>query len=413
MIARSTSAQGAPRRADDSSRGGGEPIGGPGGGAYVTDRDPAMWVVWVAIAVSLLVWPFALGLGFNEPVGRVAPNYTPYFKLHNWWPYPFFLLGLAPALWLTWRPMLRAWVDLARSGVLRAASGRPNAAGIDAVVAALCRWRWVAVAAALAVTLAINIVDRAELAGLYNDAPLQTQRSYACNWPEPFVLWILQHTDDGFACSDTPYADPAAGGPKADPSAAWNGPHVAPNFAQVAFFILTTLQQLVIVFLAALAIAQLLLHSALFALFERLPAARQYGLRLALNCRSPVNEFGLERWNHALNNFYWAVSPALLGVFLSRAATPEAEYLPGQAMLGVAVPLCLLAPMAATIVARQLRLPDAWSTLEPDGEVPAEDYRRQQLWPLDRNWSSKLGIVLAFALAALSIGFELGELISL
>jgi hypothetical protein len=29
---------------------------------------------------------------------------------------------------------------------------------------------------------------------------------------------------------------------------------------------------------------------------------------------------------------------------------------------------------------------------------------------MDRNWSSKLGIVLAFALAALAIGFELTQL---
>lgn len=372
-----------------------------------------MWGVWAAIAGSLLVWAFVLGWGFDDPVGAVAPGYTPYFKLHNWWPFPFFLLGLAPALWLTWRPMLRAWADLARSGVLRAPDGRPEAASVEAVLAAVCRWRWAAVAAALAVTLAINVVDRAELAGLYNDAPRQTQRSYACAWPDPFVLWILKDTDGGFACAHTPEPDPAGDATPAEPPAAWHGPHLEPDPAQVTFFILTTLQQLVIVFLAALAVAQLLLHSALFALFERLPAARRHGLRLVLNCRSPVNEFGLERWNHALNNFYWAVAPALLGVFLSRAATPEAEYLPGQAMLGVAVPLCLLAPMAATILVRQLRLPEAWSALEPDGAVPAEDYRRQQLWPLDRNWSSKLGIVLAFALAALSIGFELNELISL
>ena len=120
-----------------------------------------------------------------------------------------------------------------------------------------------------------------------------------------------------------------------------------------------------------------------------------------LNCRSPLNEFGLEHWNYALNNFYWAVSPAMLAVFLSRASTPPDDYLPGQAMLGIAVPACLILPMVATIIARQARLPAAWATVSLDGPVAPEDYRRQQLWPLDRNWSSKLGILLAFALAAL------------
>jgi len=155
---------------------------------------------------------------------------------------------------------------------------------------------------------------------------------------------------------------------------------------------------------------QVLLHTLLFAAFERLVVAREHRLVLALNCTSPFNEFGLEHWNYALNNFYWAVSPALLGVFLSRAATPPEDYLPGQVMLGVAVPACLILPMVATILARQARLPAAWRTVQPNGPVAPEDYRRQQLWPLDRNWSSKLGIVLAFALAALAIGFELTQL---
>jgi len=160
-------------------------------------------------------------------------------------------------------------------------------------------------------------------------------------------------------------------------------------------------------------VLQILLHTAIFGLFERLAVARAHGLRLMLNCRSPLNEFGLEHWNHALNNFYWAISPALLGVFMSRAATPPEDYLPGQVMLGIAVPACLLAPMIATILVRQARLIEAWKTLQPQGPVEPEDYRRQQLWPLDRNWSSKLGIVLAFALAALSIGFEVNQLVLL
>jgi len=66
--------------------------------------------------------------------------------------------------------------------------------------------------------------------------------------------------------------------------------------------------------------------------------------------------------------------------------------------------------VVATIIARQARLPAAWRTVQPEGPVPPEDFRRQQLWPMHRNWSSKLGIVLAFALAALAIGFELNQL---
>ena len=69
-------------------------------------------------------------------------------------------------------------------------------------------------------------------------------------------------------------------------------------------------------FFAALLVLQVLCHTLIFLLFERLAFARESGARLALNCSSPVNEFGLEHWNHALNSFYWATCPALLGVFL-------------------------------------------------------------------------------------------------
>ena len=170
-------------------------------------------------------------------------------------------------------------------------------------------------------------------------------------------------------------------------------------------------QQFLIVLFATLAVIQLLLHTLLFAIFERLAVAREHDLYLMLNCKSPLNEFGLEHWNYALNNFYWAASPAMLAVFLSRASTAPEDYLPGQVLLGFAVPACLITPMVATIIARQARLPSAWRTVQPVGSVEPEDYRRQQLWPLDRNWSSKLDILLAFALAAMAIGFELSQLV--
>lgn len=179
------------------------------------------------------------------------------------------------------------------------------------------------------------------------------------------------------------------------------------------FLTLTTLQQVLIVFFAALGFCQIVLHTLMFGLFERLAVARDRRLHIQLNCASPLNEFGLEHWNYALNNFYWAACPALIGVFFSRASTPAEEYLPGQVMLGFLVPTVLLAPMVLTIIVRQSRLPHTWSTIQPKGPVPPEDYRRQQLWPLDRNWTSKLGIVLAFGLAALVLGVEMSKLIRL
>lgn len=378
-----------------------------------------MLLLWAAVALSVVFWPVVIWLGFADPIAGAAGTYRTYFQEANWWPFPFLFLGLAPAVWLSWSPMVKTWERLAETGVLRSAGrvpgdreqpeGRPDAATVARVVEAVRRPRGIAIALALLIALVINIVDRAPLYDLYaGNMSLAEQQDEACRHPGPFVKWILEaHRGPGFLCDALPAqrADAASGYSDSEGIAAPAG--------QVAFAVVTALQQTLIVFFAALAVLHILLHTALFALFERLGVARAQGLRLMLNARSPLNEFGLEHWNHALNNFYWAASPALLGVFVSRMSSPPAEYLPGQVMLGFAVPTCLLAPMIATIIVRQARLPAAWATLEPAGPVPAEDYHRQQLWPFDRNWTSKLGIVLAFALAALSIGFEIDRLIPL
>ena len=386
-------------------------------GARERSGDAAMRLLWGAVALSFAFWILVLWLGFGDPIAGAEGRYKTYFDEANWWLFPFFFLGLAPALWLSWCPLLRAWERLAETGVLRDADQvpggqsveRPDAATVAQVVEAIRRPRGIVIALALLIALAINIVDRAPLYDLYaGRMSLAEQQAEACTYPGAFVKWILEaHPGPGFLCDalPAPQSDAAPSTPDAEGIAAPAG--------QVVFAVITALQQTLIVFLAGLAVLQILLHTALFALFEHLGVARAHGLRLMLNARSPLNEFGLEHWNHALNNFYWAASPALLGVFMSRLSTPPEHYQPGQVMLGFAVPACLIAPMIATIIARQARLPATWATLQPNGPVPPEDYRRQQLWPFDRNWTSKLGIVLAFALAALSIGFEIDRLIPL
>ena len=359
-----------------------------------------------AVLLSIGVWLLALLLGFQRAPNGVPDGYLTYFQQSNWWPHPFVFLALAPGLWLTWEPMLRAWSRLAETDVLLGPDGRPDDATVQRVQDAIRRHRGGAVLTALAIALLVNIADWAPRHDIFiGTAPLDRQLEYACRYPSTFVRWIFVDETIAARAACAPAAEPLPLGE------ANNG--IAPTGDQLAFNAMLMAQQFLIVLFAALAVTQLLLHTLLFAIFERLAIARAHGLRLMLNCRSPLNEFGLEHWNHALNNFYWAVSPALLGVFLSRASTPAEDFLPGQQLLGIAVPACLIAPMIATILARQARLPAAWKTVQTDGPVAPEDYRRQQLWPLDRNWSSKLGIVLAFAVAALSIGVELSKFMRL
>ena len=368
--------------------------------------DRAVTALLAAALLSFAFWLLVLLLEFDQAPDNEPPNYETYFEQINWWPFPFFFLALAVVLWLTWEPMLRAWRQLAETGVLQGPGGTPDDGTVEQVLRAVRDKRHNAFVAALVVALFVNLADWAPRYDIFiGTATFERQLTYACKHPGSNVKWIFRQREGDAPPSCAPESEQAAS------SGTFKGK--APPAGQILFNAIVMTQQFLIVLFAALAVFQLLLHTLLFAIFERLAVARAHGLSLVLNCRSPLNEFGLEHWNYALNNFYWAASPALLGVFLSRASTAPEDYLPGQSMLRIAVPACLIAPMIATIIVRQARLPAAWRTLEPDGPVPPEDYRRQLLWPLDRNWSSKLGIVLAFALAALSIGSELSQFMRL
>ena len=376
--------------------------------------DPALTALGVVVLLSFIFWPLALLMGFNATPEHAPEGYRTYFESNNWWPFPFFFLALAPGLSLTWRPFLRAWARLAETGVLKGPSGKPDAAAVRAVQNAVKRRRWIAFVAALVIALVINGLDFAPRAAIYiGGATFGEQLDFACDYPDPFVKWIFEERqqDTKILCVNRGKAEEQV---QHRPNArVEHALGISAPPAQLLFVAIALLQQFLVVFFSALAVIQLLLHTLIFAGFERLRIAGRLGLRLELNCTSPLNEFGLEHWNYELNNFYWAVCPALLGVFLSRASVPMEDYLPGQVILGIAVPTVLLLPMIFTIIVRQARLPQAWSTLQPRGSVDAEDYLRQQLWPFDRNWTTKLGIILAFSLSAFALGVELSKLIKL
>ena len=380
---------------------------------WLANQDRALLALLATVVVSFAFWGLAIGLGFDDRPQYAPATYRTYFELYNWWPYPFFFLALAPVLWLTWKPFLDVWPRLAGTGVLHGPDGTPDDAAIDAIRVLTGRWRRWAIFMAFLIAVFVNVVDRAPVIAIYGSDMTFSQRlEFTCEAriasPDAFVKWLY---DDRRARTETPCNEqgpetPALGADRDSKSS-------APPAAQLLFVAIAWAQQFLIVLFSALAVIQVLLHTLVFAVFDRLEIARIRSLRLDLNGSSPLNEFGLEHWNYTLNNFYWAVCPALLGVFLSRAATPPADYAPGQQMLGIAVPAILILPMIATVIVRQARLPRAWSLLKPEGQVDPEDFRRQQLWPLDRNWSSKLGILLAFALAALSLGMELSQFVTL
>jgi hypothetical protein len=362
--------------------------------------DGAMQAVIVSVAASVLLWLFVLAAGFQTEPAHAPTAYQPYFSIHNWWPYPFFFAALALPLWLTWEPMLAAWRKLAVTGVLKRGVNRADGEDADAVVEQIRSLRRGAVAAAAVIALLVGALDAGTFFKPYSGrAGAAEQAAFACEERNAFVKWLFD-------------ADLAGNPVDCDELVANDASGLPPPLPQILLILATSCQQWTIVLLAALGVCQLLLHTLLFGLFERLPVSRERGLRIELNATSRVSEFGLEHWNHALNNFYWAVSPAFVPAFFSRTATDPEHYLPGQELLGIAIPAALIAPMVATIIVRQLRLPVLWDALE-SGDLDSESYRRQALWPLDRNWASKLGILLSFVLAGLALGVNISRLVAL
>ena len=119
-----------------------------------------------------------------------------------------------------------------------------------------------------------------------------------------------------------------------------------------------------------------------------------------------MGEFGLEYWNQALNNLYWVLTIAI-GIPLVSAANQSSDDV-GQLMLRLLVPLLFLVPLILTIIVRQQYLPGAWRQVRSGNQDDL--YQKQLLWPLDRNWASKLGIILAFVLLSYLVGVSFLDL---
>jgi hypothetical protein len=374
-------------------------------------RDPALTVTLALILYSLVVYPLILLLEFHQSPTVPFADYKTYFEAANWAGYPAFFLMLAPALWLSWNPFLLVWKKIAETGVLQGNDNRPPNSFIGDLVSSIAATRWIALLLAVLVSAFINIADSSRSKQMYSAPTYLSQLEVACKTPNFFGKWLFEAWP-GTRTDDNTFPGCAKGKVTSEVDPKWAGKRAPAK--QIAVAVIVYFQQVAIVTLASLAFFQLLLHTGLFAFFERLPFSRKQGLRLELNAESPLNEFGLEHWNHALNNFYWAVTPALVGAFVSRASVTDPMLMaPGQKFMNILIPLVVLTPMLVTIIVRQARLPALWEKLKPHGPIDPEKYHHQRLWPLDQNWSSKLGIILAFAMSGLVLGIQISDLIRL
>ncbi|MBU1052572.1 MAG: hypothetical protein KKC46_01945 [Proteobacteria bacterium] len=178
------------------------------------------------------------------------------------------------------------------------------------------------------------------------------------------------------------------------------------------FVIFAYFQQYAIIIIAFCALFHIWAHLLYFVLFKKLPVSKRLKLTIRLDPYSALHEFGLERWNQALNMIYWALCPALVIPIISKSAQSDINiYDIGQLMIRWLVPLLFLSPMLFTLIARQTKAMELWDTVRNEkNEENIERYHKQLLWPLDKNWASKLGIIISFILLSYLIGDILKEL---
>ena len=124
--------------------------------------------------------------------------------------------------------------------------------------------------AAFAIALFVNLADWAPRYDVFiGTAPLDRQLRLACAYPSAPVKWIFEarEQDAGALCGPAAEQDSPGKG----------GTGIAPPPGQMLFNGSLMAQQFLIVFFAALAVMQILLHTLLFAVFERLAIAPRPG----------------------------------------------------------------------------------------------------------------------------------------
>lgn len=400
-----------------------------------TDRD-GKTLVWITIALVIYSLALQVLAGIYElndltvDIGDLP--YRRYFDPANinWLGYPIFYLLVAMLVHLSWAPFKRAWVELVNEGVIKQKDDRApvlekkDMSKIVESGVARVRRSCIAVAIIFAGVLLI-LEQRTSTSSVWaKDISGLEQLERACKnpdyWDKEFFELYPQlqfgdnsepaecpvaYGDMSYTASDLCICDIA----RSSSCVANDQIHCDVTVERPAYtWLLLALgaQMLFIGALGMLVLAQLAAHIWLFARFEKMKFAHDSGLKIDLDWDSPLAEFGLHKWNQALNNVYWGFSLGLLVPIASRFSQRGDTLDSGQVILSFAVSLVVLGPIAATIIVRQIRLPGTWISItdqlsdsSPDEkEAALKSYHGQRLWPFDKNIASKLGIVVALTL---------------
>lgn len=401
------------------------------------------------------------GLNRGIPFNFAPDGYKRFCEVLAWFPFPIYFILAAFVVHQSWDAFNTAWRTLPHTGVIQRRDNYDLVdahAVMDRIITNFTWWRvWVLIPVAFIAGTVCTYLDsereRATMMATFFDSELRIccdqqdqlkcmqttfsgQVARACEAPDFMSKWLWDRlAQEGISatqacelkqCKSVPcsgkcsldsdtrykrYLERVSNVRGLEGANSLDDKYLAVHAWQWLPVFLMHIEDLVLISLGWLIFLQCVAHAVFFWIFERMSAANSEGdeLCLRLNYKSPLGEFGLEYWNHALNNLYWYFSAALLIPFLSRISQPNLNDLDtSQVVLQYTIPILVATPMITTILARQSRLPACWENHSPE-DINA--YHSQRLWPLDKNWSSKLGILLAFVLLSISFGINLTRLL--
>jgi hypothetical protein len=234
------------------------------------------------VSVGLMPLSFALGLAWSKAGARG------YFQKPNWFLYPVFLPVLLWLVHITWYDYVDGWKSIRDQGVIHTDEYRyASRDHLASILRFLRRSRPALFVCACLIGLVLATIDSRSAYSLLSKSP--TELADKCLDRDFFIAAVL--TDSYF------------------PRATWAG--------TIWFGAWCFLMEGALVALSFMCLLQIVFHGIMFTFFEGSRLSRQYRLSISLRANDPVEEYGLERWNYAINRGYVFVAFAMLVPLIS------------------------------------------------------------------------------------------------
>jgi hypothetical protein len=316
------------------------------------------------VSVLLIPAAFACGLHWSKTGARG------YFQKPNWFLYPAFIPVLLWLVHITWYDYVDGWKSIRDQGVLHTNEFRyASADHLAAILRFLRRSRPALFISACVLGLILTTIDSHSAYSLIGKLP--SEIAGKCVDRDFFIASVLK---------DTYF-----------PRASWTG--------TIWFGTWCYLMQGALIALSFTCLLQILFHGSLFTFFEGTGLARQNRLSISLRANDPASEFGLERWNYAINRGYVFVAFAMLVPLISHWSQigGGCENSVGQRMFALLLWLILLGPILLPLLARFARRKEVTAlVIKADDRDFKKEIDEQRLWPFDKDNIGKIALSVSF-----------------